>query len=104
MMSKTPVKRDLYPTRDTVDDVIEMLCAELPELPPVIRYYDDFDDKLRSIQAPVEQAVFELSINGNRVNVDFSRLDERCAFVFKHVFVFILGQPPGPIVHRARAR
>lgn len=91
MMSKTPA-RGVFPTRDTTDDVIEMLCAELPELPPVIRYYDDFDDKPRSIRAPVEQLVFELSINGNRVNVDFSRLDERCAFVFKHVFVFILGQ------------
>lgn len=91
-MRKSPIRRDLIPRLETVDDVVGLLCAALPDLPPVIRYYDDFDDKSRSIRAPVEQSVFDLSINGNRVNVDFSRLDERCAFVFKHVFLFILGQ------------
>lgn len=91
-MSKSPAQHDLFPRRDAADDVIGMLCAALPVLPPVIRYYDDFDDKPRSIRAPAEQSVFELSINGNRVNVDFSRIDERCAYVFKHVFIFLLGQ------------
>ncbi|WP_244097693.1 site-specific integrase [Burkholderia anthina] len=91
-MSKSPKQRNLFPSRETDDDVIGLLCASLPELPPAIRYYDDFDDKLRSIRTPGEQSIFELSINGNRVNVDFSRLDERCAFVFKHVFLCILGQ------------
>jgi integrase len=91
-MSKSPAQEELLPERDTADDVIGMLCAALPALPPVIRYYDDFDDRSRSIHAPVEQLVFDLLINGERVNVDFSRLDGRCALVFKHVFVFILGQ------------
>ncbi|HKT97098.1 MAG TPA: tyrosine-type recombinase/integrase [Paraburkholderia sp.] len=36
--------------------------------------------------------MFELLINGNRVNVDFSRLDAQRAFIFKHVFIAILGQ------------
>lgn len=91
-MSKSRAQRDLFGSGETATDVIGLLCAALPALPPVIRYYDDFADKPRSIRTSVEQSAFELSINGNRVNVDFSRLDERCAFVFKHVFLFILGQ------------
>ncbi|WP_233887968.1 site-specific integrase [Paraburkholderia flagellata] len=90
-MSRFPATKSSFQGQEA-DDVIEILCAELPDLPPVIRYYDDFNDRPRSIRAPLEQPVFELLINGNRVNVDFSRLDAQRAFVFKHVFIAILGQ------------
>jgi len=29
---------------------IEEIVRSLPELPPVIRYYDDFEDKIRTIK------------------------------------------------------
>lgn len=74
------------------EDVIERLCSTLSDLPSVIRYYDDFDDTLRTIRAPGKLAAFELSINGCRLNVDFSGLSEHRAFIFKHVFIFILGE------------
>jgi integrase len=73
------------------DDILQRLYAVLPKLPPLIRYHDDFDDKLRSIAEPEKQAQFALSINGVMTNVDFSRFDQRAALLFKHLFVFILG-------------
>lgn len=74
------------------EDVIERLCSTLSDLPPVIRYRDDFDDTIRTIRAPARLSEFELSINGCRVNVDFSVFDERRASILKHVFIFILGE------------
>lgn len=73
------------------DDILQRLYAVLPKLPPLIRYYDDFDDELRSIPVPEEQTRFELSINGARINVDFARFHSRSALLFKHLFVFVLG-------------
>jgi len=73
------------------DDILQRLYAVLPKLPPVIRYYDDFDNELRSIPAPEKQTRFELSINGVPTNVDFARFHPRSALLFKHLFVFILG-------------
>ena len=86
-------QQQLFEADDDVvnDDILQRLYAALPKLPPLIRYYDDFDDKLRSIAEPEKQSRFELSINGVATSVDFSRFDPRAALLFKHLFVFILG-------------
>jgi hypothetical protein len=86
-------QQQLFEADDDVvnDDILQRLSAALPKLPPLIRYYDDFDDKLRSIADPDKQSRFELSINGVTTSVDFSRFDPRAALLFKHLFVFILG-------------
>jgi len=44
-MSNTPTPPGVATAKGTPDGVIEMLCAALPELPSVIRYYDEFDDE-----------------------------------------------------------
>lgn len=48
------------------DDVLQRLYAASPKLPPIIRYYDDLDDKLRSIAEPVKQFLFELHLSALR--------------------------------------
>ena len=35
-------------------DLIADVVSRLPALPPVIRYYDEFDDATRSITAPAD--------------------------------------------------
>lgn len=80
------------PDDDLVNnDIVQRLYATLPKLPPLIRYYDDFDDRLRSIAEPAKLSRFELSINGVTTTVDFSRFDPRSELLFKHLFIFILG-------------
>ncbi|WP_197388891.1 hypothetical protein [Ralstonia pseudosolanacearum] len=53
--------------------LLERMVAALPELPPTIRYYDDFDDKPRSISEVRQTDVFELHINGRMYRLDLGR-------------------------------
>jgi integrase len=87
-----PRSSNLFPQPSSADDVIERLLAAMPALPPVIRYYDDFDDTQHSIRDPVGTAVFELAINGRTVRVDFTPHEKRHALLLKHAFLFLLGQ------------
>lgn len=77
-------------TIDEDSDVLARLCASLPRLPSVLRYYDEFDDTIRSINNPEDQTIFELLLNGTRTRLEFARLGPECSFIFKHVFAFIL--------------
>lgn len=91
-MGKPPIQSDLFPERFTADDVIGQIVAALPMLPPVIRYYDDFDDVQHSIRDPAGRAVFELAINGRTIRIDFTRFADTHALLLKHVFLFLLGE------------
>lgn len=72
--------------------MLVQLCAALPKLPPVIRYYDEFEDEMRSIKDPENQGTLELSIFGRRTILDLSLLGTSHALVFKHLFIYTLGQ------------
>jgi len=87
-----PRSSNLFPEPSSADDVIEYILTAMPVLPPVIRYYDEFDDTQHSIRAPADTTVFELAINGRTVRVDFTRYEHRHALLLKHVFLFLLGQ------------
>jgi integrase len=91
-MGKSPIQSDLFPERFPADDVIGQIVAALPMLPPVIRYYDDFDDVQHSIRDPAGRAVFELAINGRIIRIDFTRFADTHALLLKHVFLFLLGE------------
>lgn len=78
------------PKNEPAHDILDRLYKVLPKLPPLIRYYDEFEDMLRSITTPEEQTKFELSINGVQMSIDFSRFHPRSALLFKHLFVFIV--------------
>lgn len=86
-----PQIQEFHATGDD-SDVLAHLCASLPRLPSVLRYYDEFDDTIRSVRNPEDQAIFELLFGGSRTRLDFARLGPECGFIFKHVFAFILSQ------------
>lgn len=64
-------------------------CA--PALPPVIRYYDEFDDVTRSIDAPQSARVFRVHAYGTSVDYTFDHLPTDCAALVKQAFLFVLG-------------
>jgi integrase len=72
------------------------IAANLPALPSVIRYYDDFDDQLRSIQNPSIAERFSVHIDGRVVHIDFDTVPEHLAVLLKHVFLHTLGQGLAP--------
>lgn len=72
------------------------IVAQLPPLPPVIRYYDDFDDKQRSIRDPATTTYFSIHIDGRVVKVGFDHLPEQLALLIKHVFLYLLGEGLAP--------
>ncbi|WP_239482936.1 site-specific integrase [Paraburkholderia sp. C35] len=87
-----PHSSGLFPDPSSAGDIIERLLRALPALPPVVRYYDDFDDKQYSIRDPSNTMVFELAINGRTIRVDFTPYELRHALLLKHLFVYLLGQ------------
>ncbi|QTK49553.1 hypothetical protein [Xanthomonas euvesicatoria] len=72
------------------------IVAQLPLLPPVIRYYDDFDEKQRSIRDPTTAKCFAVHIDGRVVKVGFDHLPEQLALLIKHVFLYLLGEGLAP--------
>lgn len=72
------------------------IVAQLPLLPPVIRYYDDFDEKQRSIRDPTTAKYFPVHIDGRVVKVGFDHLPEKLALLIKHVFLYLLGEGLAP--------
>ncbi|HNY48825.1 MAG TPA: site-specific integrase, partial [Casimicrobium sp.] len=83
---------DLFPLNLHDHDAINRLLAALPPLPPVIRYFDDFDEKPCSIRAPSQLTEFQLAIRGLVIKIDFSRFESNHALLLKQVFLFLLGE------------
>ncbi|RAR55357.1 phage integrase family protein [Paraburkholderia unamae] len=73
-------------------ELIAEVVSRLPALPPVIRYYDEFDDATRSIVAPTEAKVFELLIYGRPHRLDFDRYPGAYGMLVKQLFLFLLGK------------
>ncbi|BCS53904.1 site-specific integrase [Geobacter sp. SVR] len=72
--------------------VFKKIALNLPPLPPVIRYYDDFDNKTRSINNPSKINVFEFNYNGSKTLVNFSRYGEWLGTIMKQLIVFLFGR------------
>ncbi|WP_244221127.1 hypothetical protein [Paraburkholderia aromaticivorans] len=71
---------------------LEHMLRSLPQLPPVVRYYDDFDDKLRSLSEVRQGDALGLHINGRLFRLDFSRYPPTYSALQKHLLVFLLGE------------
>lgn len=56
----------------------------LPELPSIIRYYDEFTDELRSIQNPKSEDVWTISIYGSSQYFDFTVFHEQFRPLIKY--------------------
>ncbi|NKL79855.1 tyrosine-type recombinase/integrase [Rhizobium leguminosarum bv. viciae] len=65
-------------------DEITRLSARLPSLPPVIRYFDDFANEMRSVRELAECHEITLILDGKRQTFGLANY-EPCAAVFKHV-------------------
>lgn len=92
-MSTPQMQGELFPQpRQPHADPIDALLSALPTLPPTIRYYDDFDDCVRSIPTPVDVDVFEYKYDGQRGSFDFARFDNSCGRLLKHLFAYVLGE------------
>jgi len=83
-------RRDYLPWADA--PVLREVVAQLPALPPVIRYYDDFDDTLRSIRDPSVSMSFAINIAGSVVSVPFDQPSDHLSALMKQVFVYLLGE------------
>lgn len=92
-MSGSQMSSELFRSLDAAqNDPIERVLAALPILPPVIRYYDEFDDCVRSIPDPEGSDSFEYMYDGSRGVFDFARFGKAYGLLLKHVFVFVLGE------------
>jgi integrase len=74
------------------DDPVHHVIGNLPPLPSVIRYYDEFEDIHRSIPRPLETKIFEVWINGTKQLLDFTQFSSDDALLLKHVFLLMLGK------------
>lgn len=72
------------------------VAAQLPPLPPVIRYYDDFDDTTRSIRSPASANCFVVHANGSVITIDFASVQAAFGTLLKHVFLRIMGEGFAP--------
>lgn len=80
------------PLPHSIDSVIGEIVRQLPELPPLIRYYDDFDDELRTIRHPAAASRFPVHMWGVLVHIDFEQFPTQLGLLLKHVFLHLLSE------------
>jgi len=68
------------------------VVAQLPALPSIIRYYDEFNDKHHSIHNPSKACIFKVKYGGRSLNINFEQFSENYRLLLKHVFVFLLSE------------
>lgn len=66
--------------------VLASLVAKLPELPKTVRYYDDFDDCVRSIHDFSTIDVAEITTYGEVRRVDFNSFGIELSCLLRHLF------------------
>lgn len=62
----------------------------LPPLPAVIRYYDDYHDKIRTIANPKTSLRWPLWKNGTSISISFNRFDPEARPVFQNWMMWML--------------
>lgn len=67
-------------------DFLSSLVASLHPLPGTVRYYDDFDEKVRSIENFDSGDDFDIFISGTKVRLNFLRFESDYGCLAKHLF------------------
>jgi len=79
-------------------------CASLPALPSVIRYFDDYTEKYRSIKAPERHSIWTLILDGRSQNLDCRLLGKPCMLLLKHVYAdWLASVDPTTVMARSAA-
>lgn len=90
-------QQELFANNSADTEILRELCRLLPPLPSALRYYDEFEDAIRSIKNPNALTIFEISAYGKNFYVDFARLGKDSSVIFRHVFSYLLAQDLGVI-------
>lgn len=70
--------------------VLRDIVSQLPPLPSVVRYYDNYADQQRSIRDPSSTKLFSVHANGVVSTLSFDVVPEHLAFLLKHAFIYLL--------------
>jgi integrase len=70
----------------------EELVSQLPPLPSVLRYHDDFNDEIRSIKEIEGATACVIHQYGGKVSIDFSSNNSKYSLFKKSVFVFLVAE------------
>ena len=75
------------------------ILQQLPDLPSNIRYYDDFDDKLRTLKDIKHATKCEIYVNGTRVYLYFDRFSDELSTLAKHLLLYLVSEDfqPGSV-------
>ncbi|MCK9187845.1 tyrosine-type recombinase/integrase [Acidithiobacillus sp.] len=65
---------------------LQAILEGLPKLPGVLRYQDDFEDTMRSLNRYDKDDVFYITFNGLRHRVDFNTYESGHQLIAKHLF------------------
>lgn len=79
-------------TQQIEPDALVGLIQQLPALPRVVRYYDDFDDKVRSVRDFSDVNACDLVINGTSRHLNFSRFGLSYDLLVKHLLVYFFSE------------
>lgn len=85
-----------YDQTSNEPDPLQSVLQALPSLPSSIRYYDDFDDQLRTIKDIEYADKCELHIHGSRSFVYFSKFDAGVDKLAKHLLLFYVSNDLQP--------
>ena len=84
-----PVDLQQWTAKDA-DHWLGQVVRQLPALPPLLRYYDDFDDATRVIRDPASAPVFAVHSNGGMQYLDFREHSTSYAVLLRHLFALSL--------------
>ncbi|MEQ1638478.1 MAG: site-specific integrase [Methylococcales bacterium] len=88
-----PPKSSLKPIASVqYTNPLTALLQQLPNLPSVIRYRDDFDDEIRSIRDFDQATSCLLYINGSRTSIYFDQYEGDFGSLVKHLFVHFIAE------------
>ncbi len=80
-------EQDQFPS----EVILRGFASQLPRLPPVIRYYDDYEDKLRTIRDPQSSERFDIHTDGRIIPISFDLRSDALVTLLKHAFLHLLG-------------
>lgn len=68
------------------------IVSQLPPLPSVVRYYDNYADQQRSIRDLSSTKQFSVHANGLVSTLSFDATPEHLEFLLKHAFIYLLAE------------